>query len=304
MMASSLETSVRGHLPVPPSTPIRAVTNFISDMHRAKRRRVAEDGSDDDRGEGTSASATALMNTLHNTSSSFFLSSSPIHAPAPSIPSALISPQKSRKRRYQSVLSLRPATPAEADMQAIIRELLEDRNELKSQLVSMQAGLVLNGSYCDVLRGQLVAYEERKKRKGEKNGRLVGDGMPRLLTSAEFLERVSAFQAAAASKEAALAARKATREELKPLMDEWRELEMVRKAWNEEVRLDVAEELERWKAEKQRLGKNPPGWKRPSAKGQIISPVPKPSIARRDGVETQIGDDNFDASSSEESETE
>ncbi|KAJ7723325.1 hypothetical protein DFH07DRAFT_1005419, partial [Mycena maculata] len=61
----------------------------------------------------------------------------------------------------------------------------------KSQLITMQSSLVLNGAYCNVVRGQLAAQEENRKKKTK--GRLVGDGLPCLLTSAAFVERVIAF---------------------------------------------------------------------------------------------------------------
>jgi hypothetical protein len=55
----------------------------------------------------------------------------------------------------------------------------------------MQLVLVLNGAYIDLVRGQLAVQEKKKldKKKGklEKKGCLMGDGLPRLLTSKEFV---------------------------------------------------------------------------------------------------------------------
>ncbi|KAG1742270.1 uncharacterized protein EDB91DRAFT_1000947, partial [Suillus paluster] len=43
--------------------------------------------------------------------------------------------------------------------------------------------------YCSQLRGQLANQEEKKQSK-KKNGKLMGDGLPRLLSGDDFYKRV------------------------------------------------------------------------------------------------------------------
>ncbi|KAJ7059991.1 hypothetical protein C8F01DRAFT_1370234 [Mycena amicta] len=150
---------------------------------------------------------------------------------------------------YTSWTPVRPletilASQDRAFLRALLQQCYED--EFAGILTKTVAFLShTSAPYCDLLRQQLGATEEARKRKAWKNGRLVGDGLPRLLTSVDFINHVNAFQDAAAAKLAASASRKASKAELKGLMDEWKELEHVRKAWNEEVRVDVKAEVGR-----------------------------------------------------------
>ncbi|KAJ7754670.1 hypothetical protein DFH07DRAFT_743702 [Mycena maculata] len=73
-----------------------------------------------------------------------------------------------------------PTTALERELQAALREQQAKNKVQKSQMVAMQSALVLNGAYCDLVRGK------NKKKKG----RLVGDGLPRLLTAREACRRV------------------------------------------------------------------------------------------------------------------
>jgi hypothetical protein len=51
---------------------------------------------------------------------------------------------------------------------------------------------VLNEMYCSMLRGQLAHYK-KKKNTPKGVGKLVGDGLPRLLFSNKFYEQVVEF---------------------------------------------------------------------------------------------------------------
>jgi hypothetical protein len=99
----------------------------------------------------------------------------------------------------------------------------------------MQSSLVLNGAYCDLVHSQLAAQEESKKSK--KNGRLVGDGMPRLLTSNEFVRQMVAFQKTAEDTAVESEKRRVTKAEWKEVMTEWRRLEKIRKEKNQVIRM-------------------------------------------------------------------
>ncbi|KAF8210232.1 hypothetical protein K438DRAFT_1499335, partial [Mycena galopus ATCC 62051] len=130
--------------------------------------------------------------------------------------------------------------------------------------------------YCDLVRGQLAAQEESKKAK--QKGRLVGDGMPRLLTATAFVTRVEAFQKAAEAKVSQQSERKITREERKKAMAEWEELERVRKAENVAIRAQWQVDCKAWEAERNhaKLLHKRLSWTKPLLKGQLFSAVPKP----------------------------
>ncbi|KAJ7759015.1 hypothetical protein DFH07DRAFT_1024091 [Mycena maculata] len=142
----------------------------------------------------------------------------------------------------------------------------------------MQSSLVLNGAYCDVVRGQLAAQEENRKKKTK--GRLVGDGLPRLLTSAAFVERVIAFHNTAAKKAVELENRKVARVERAAAMAEWKELDTTRKTRNDEIRAQWKIEVLAWEAERDHMKAlhKRPGWKKPTLKGLLFLTVPKPTF--------------------------
>ncbi|KDQ33603.1 hypothetical protein PLEOSDRAFT_1073814 [Pleurotus ostreatus PC15] len=270
MMAPSLETSFRGHLPVEPTTPVRAVTNMLySVCQRTKALRQSDDTHDSVDNTTPNPFDTPTREVVSSlqasTSASFLISSSPIQSTSQLAPyaSITISP---RKPRYKDLLEPIPLTILEADLQNALRKLIEKNEEQKDQLVTMQSMLVLNGAYCDVVRGQLEAHEESRKR--NKKGRLVGDGLPRLLTGHEFLRRVAAFHKAAEDQEEALKQRRATRAEKSKARKECKELEKERKAQNKVIRAQFQLDLKEWK-EEQALAKREhrrPAWTQPKIK--------------------------------------
>jgi hypothetical protein len=66
-----------------------------------------------------------------------------------------------------------------------------------------------------------------KKRK--KKGRLVGDGLPRLLTATEFVSRVVQFEVDRVAKEDGLTKRRSMRDERAVALAEWKRLDEERK---------------------------------------------------------------------------
>ncbi|KAK7000910.1 HTH CENPB-type domain-containing protein [Favolaschia claudopus] len=322
MMAPSRETSVRGHLPLPPNTPVRVMTDMLyRARERAKKVRL-DRGSDSDEEDGAPESPTPqgdnpspprrrripgpnpfdtpvrnAITSLQGTSSAFLFSSSPVRSSSdpPANPTTEISPEKPEN---VFLLEREPATSLEGELQAALREALEKNVKQKRQMVAMQSALVLNGTYVDLVRGQLEA-QEKKKSRGNKKGRLVSDGMPRLLTARDFVQRVTEFERDTAEKAEALKQRKATREERGEALKDWKALEEKRKARNKEIRLEHATRVLEWEAERD-LAKQQhrrPGWKKPSIKGLLFSPLPKPGYAVEPGektVEPDSDDDGID----------
>ncbi|KAJ7127468.1 hypothetical protein C8R43DRAFT_832917, partial [Mycena crocata] len=218
------------------------------------------------------------INSLSTTSAAFLVSSSPVQSSStpPRLPPIVISPEKAMNT---ALLTVEPTTALERELQAALREQ-QDKNRIqKSQLVAMQSALVLNGAYCDLVRGQLAAQEAKKNRK--KKGRLVGDGLPRLLTARAFVRRVEEFEKTATEKAAALEQRKATRVEKADAMKEWKVLDDERKERNKEIRQDWQQQVKEWEDERDlaREQHRRPGWKKPVLKALLFPPLPKPGFA-------------------------
>ncbi|KAJ7793214.1 hypothetical protein B0H14DRAFT_3159747 [Mycena olivaceomarginata] len=218
---------------------------------------------------------------VRSSSAAFLVSSSPIQSTStpPTFIPVPISPYSRKKARYSDLLVVPPSNVLEEELQNSVRELLAANKEQKSLLISMQSSLVLNGAYCDLVRGQLPAQEESKKSK--KKGKLVGDGMPRLLTSKDFPKK----------KEAEMKKRRATKAEKSTAMSQWKELEKARKAENAAIRARWQEDVKAWEEERDRAkahGKRP-SWNKPVLKGQLFSPVPKPTFATNEQEEPIAG---------------
>ncbi|KAJ6611922.1 hypothetical protein B0H10DRAFT_1808510 [Mycena sp. CBHHK59/15] len=167
----------------------------------------------------------------------------------------------------------------------------------------MQSALVLNGTYCDLVRRQLAAQEKKKNRK--KKEHLVGDGLPCLLTSWKFVQRVIEFEESAKAKETTLEQRKVTRLEKAEALKKWKALDDQRKEQNKEIRSDWAERVKDWEAERDlaKQERRRPGWKKPVLKGLLFSALPKPGYAVEAGEKTVEDDDKEDDSGSESSDS-
>lgn len=83
-----------------------------------------------------------------------------------------------------SILTITPKTTNETLLLAALREATADNEALRRRVVESQAANILNEAYCNKLRFQLAAKEEKGKKKGK--GKLMGDGLPRMLTGDEF----------------------------------------------------------------------------------------------------------------------
>ncbi|KAF7368486.1 HTH CENPB-type domain-containing protein [Mycena venus] len=310
MMAPSLETSVRGHLPVPPTTPVRVMTDMLyRACERAKKARLQGDSdeeSDDNhspdsptpqpdnpspprrrrvpeiRPDPFSTPVKIAITSLRTTSAAFLVSSPPVHSSStpPHLPPTVISPEKARNT---ALLTAEPTTALERELQVALRAQQDKNKVQKTQMVAMQSALVLNGAYCDLVRSQLAAQEEKKNKK--KKGRLVGDGLPRLLTAREFVRRIEEFEKNATEKAAALEQRKATRLEKADALKGWKVLDEERKERNKEIKEEWKERVKEWEAERDlaREEHRRPGWKKPVLKDLLFPPLPKPGFAVEPG---------------------
>ncbi|KAF9227986.1 hypothetical protein BS17DRAFT_662519, partial [Gyrodon lividus] len=88
------------------------------------------------------------------------------------------------------LLDMDPKNETERTYQDALRQSYAREDQSKAELTRMQSNVMLQGMFCERLSSQLAAQEEKQKSVHKKKGKLVGDGLTRLLTSDEFHERV------------------------------------------------------------------------------------------------------------------
>ena len=155
-----------------------------------------------------------------------------------------------------------------------LREAEVREAHFKGVFAGLQGAALLQGRYCDTLQSQLAAQEEKSK--GKKKGKLVGDGLPRLLTDQDFIMRVQNHEDAQEQQAVALETRKANREVRAEAMKEWKKADAERKERNDEIKARFKEELKQWDTECDRAkrAKQKPGWKKPMRRN-VLPPTPK-----------------------------
>ncbi|KAH9916456.1 hypothetical protein B0H21DRAFT_703047 [Amylocystis lapponica] len=177
------------------------------------------------------------------------------------------------------VLRIEPKTRNEVALLAALREAESQVTFYKRRTMELQAMNILNESYCKTLLDQLAFQEEKKGQKKEK-GKLMGDGLPVLLSGDWFFERVVEFEAWQQQEGEEKAARLATREGHRLALEEYRVQVEARKEQIAARRAEWAEEKRQWEEEKEaakavkrkfsipkpKLGKLPPVIPRPRAR--------------------------------------
>ncbi|KAG1724214.1 uncharacterized protein EDB91DRAFT_1062943, partial [Suillus paluster] len=139
-------------------------------------------------------------------------------------------------------------TNTEHKLQAALQESERREEESKRQMIGLQAASVLQIRYCDKMRGQLAAQEDKAGRK--KSTRLVGDGLPCMLTGDVFVAQVitheNAMEAEAREKELRAKRRAERSEELA----HWKREEIERKEWNKATRAVYETQKAEWEGER------------------------------------------------------
>jgi hypothetical protein len=112
---------------------------------------------------------------------------------------------------------------------AALHEANAREESLKLRLIDLQAANILNEAYCSRIRGQLAHKEEKGKQiKGK--GKLVGDGLPCLLSGDVFYEKVVDAEVGQRREEHEKVARKELREDRAGLLVEWKKQQEKRRA--------------------------------------------------------------------------
>jgi hypothetical protein len=207
----------------------------------------------------------------------------------------LVSPKKACSHE---LLDIQPTTENERKLQAALEVSMAENSTQRKQIISMQSAAVLNGAYCDLICVQLAAQEESKRK--QQKGRLVGDGLPRLLSSRNFVQRVIEFHEKGVAAADALEKRKVNRKERAEAMKEWKSLEDTRKTENLKIQAQWKIDMGLWEKERDlaKGEKRRARWNKPILKGLLFSPVPKPQLTVDEDVEKSDSERDSDSSDS------
>ncbi|KAF9237892.1 hypothetical protein BU15DRAFT_48263 [Melanogaster broomeanus] len=210
------------------------------------------------------------------------------------------------KESHLPIANIKVKTANEVMLLAALHEARAANAALKQRLIALQAANILNEMYCSKLRGQLAHFEEKKK-KGGKMGKVLGDGLPRLLSGDEFFQRVVEFEEAQEKAAVEKMTRGEERKRHSEALATWKKSEEARKVENNAQRAHYHEALQTWNKEKTRAKTEGRkfGEKRPIL-GKLAVAVPRPKLAKvtedveSDGEYIELGDDGASCVSNEE----
>lgn len=301
MMAPSIETSCKSSLPLIPSTPIRYINAVFQELARPQQPQNAENDAADTPSHLVQIAAAAALHDLSDTAVGFLYADQPVQSTSelPPLPTALISP---RKPHHTDLL----LTKATTDMEQRLQQALHDANSRdmyqKGIIVGLQSAAVLQGKYCETVRSQLAGDEEKKK--ATKKGRLMGDGLPRLLTDPDFIAQVAKHDDNQAREVAEKAARKRTRIGRKAELEAWTEAKAVRKEANLKLVAGWKLEVAGWEQTRTDMKNNGKtrGWGKAPPRPKMVPAIPRPGVQMV--TEDASGEDDTSSCSEDEDEDE
>jgi len=126
---------------------------------------------------------------LASTSTLFLVGETPLTS-ANRLPQFIPSPLTPTHRRKHQLLDMDLKNETECTYQDMLRQLYTCEDQSKAELIRVQSSVVLQAMFCERLSSQLAAQEEKQKSTHKRKGKLIGDGLPRLLTGDEFHGRV------------------------------------------------------------------------------------------------------------------
>lgn len=338
MMAPSKETSCEGHLPLMPATPVRLVATVLRNIWikddlkdvEEEEGESSDDSGEEDIGSGSNGDGderTSVNNDEGNLSGEGIDGVGvELSAPDPadaikhaiqqlSDMSLLELSSTGTRSTHETVstppamitdaLHIEPKTKNEMALLAALRESESRLKHLEKRNMELQATNILNEIYCKTLREQL-AFAFDKKKNGNKKGKLMGDGLPVLLSGDWFYERVVEFEAWQKKDAREKAARKAAKGERQGAMEEYKKQVEERKRTIEKRREQWEKEKDQWERDKAdakaakrkfgvgkpKLGKLPPAIPRPKINVEIIG-------SDDEGEEADVEDDEDEHSDSD-----
>ncbi|KAK7692708.1 hypothetical protein QCA50_004341 [Cerrena zonata] len=161
-------------------------------------------------------------------------------------------------------------TDRERLLMVIIKEAEQENQVLRRRVMELQAANILNEAYCKTLREQL-AFKDKGKGK-EKGDRLLGDGLPVLLTDDFFMKRVEEWEKEQQKKRTEKMKRDVDKKAHSEKLAEWKIQKKNRQEAINKINAD-------WEAAKQQWSASKEQWTQDKAAGKDISchfGVPKP----------------------------
>jgi hypothetical protein len=304
MMAPSKETSCEGFLPIVPASPIKLVAKLLRDLTNKDHDDEIITGLPAPNSNAEDlpipvdiptlpAAVTETLKRLSNTSLAFLVSATP-YSPETQIRHNVARPISPLGNRYADLLSIEPKTPNEYVLLDALRDAKARTEGLKRQVLELQAATVLNEMYCNMLRGQL-AHQNKKKNTPKGAGKLVGDGLPRLLSGDEFYEKVVEHTERQKREEREKKEKQGARDERAEAMKEWKKQDDERKEENTAQTSRYHEALKVWEAEKALAKEEKRAFGKPRPKrGKLASALPKPSL---NAPATESSDDEEESDS-------
>ena len=184
-----------------------------------------------------------------------------------------------------AALVIESKTEAEVLLLAALRESFNENEHYRRCILELQATNILNEAYCKALKEKL-AFRLEKEKKGKGKGKLMGDGLPVMLTGDWFYERVVEFEANMRRKERDKESRKTDREERQKDMEVWNAEEQARKDSNRakqeafhQAKAKYMAEKKQWAVDK-KAGLVDGKFPMPEPKlGKLLGQKPKPGVA-------------------------
>jgi len=304
-MAPSFEMSSVGQLPLPQASPVHAISAAIRQYqfeHTATGTPSASQFCESSTSDiatvtalaitpgvasqpiawrmaaGEAAEALASMSTL------FLVRETPLTS-ANRLPQFIPSPLTPTHRQKHQLLDVDPKNETKRTYQDALRQSYTREDQSKAELIRVQSSVVLQAMFCERLSSQLAAQEEKQKSAHKKKGKLVGDGLPRLLTGDEFHGRVVEHEKVVVEEDKAREERRKQRDERVEVMGPWKEAETARLERNRVQRQTYKDELALWEAERDlaKVERRRTRWAQPKL-GKLESPLPKPVVFLPDKI--------------------
>ncbi|KAI0039391.1 hypothetical protein FA95DRAFT_1550697 [Auriscalpium vulgare] len=215
---------------------------------------------------------------LASTSASFLVSRSPINS-ASELPTFTLPPAVPLAPD-DDLLCIEPETENERRLLERLHEQTARAKQDQKERSDERAIIVLQAEYCASVRNQLASQEE-KASKGKGKARLVGDGLPRLLTGDVFFERVVQHEADAKAGKLEKDKMQSARNAYAEALEKWKHTEDQRKAQNKATTAAWREAVVVWEKERD-LAKTEgrrAAWKKP-IRGKLMAAVPKPKVPK------------------------
>ncbi|KAI6046734.1 hypothetical protein EDC04DRAFT_2557462 [Pisolithus marmoratus] len=292
-------------MPLPQASPVHAVSKAIYEYQlewhtsaAASDPFCASGGESPDTQWHLAANEAAVA--LASTSASYLVNMTPLTS-VNQLPAYQPLPLTPTQKQKHTLLDHEPVSELEHTYQEALHQSLAHEDQYKASTVEMQSVLVLQTMHCNRIMSQLAAHEEKEKEKKKRKGKLMGDGLPRLLTGEG---RSSITGLLNLKRQQQKKNQKKQKESQAKALGAWKaadkEQQQHNKAHNEAYRM----ELETWKTERELawLEKWQPHWSQPKH-GKLEAPLSKPTVkSNGDGREGSEADNNEDTDGDSEDE--